>query len=477
VQRRDWIYLWLILLLVGLSLWLNLAQPAIAFWRPVPAPPENATPDQIAEAQARARAIRSTALRLGLDLQGGMQVILEARGDASVVNPQKMETARNIISDRVNPMVGYEAVVQRQGERRLVVELPGVFDPQEALAAMQRTGFLEFVDTNGEILPEGMRITTTHGLSAEQVAAITGTRIYRTVLTGADLDSREIRADSDPTTQEPIVALGFNAEGTRIFAEWTSAHVNQPLAIVLDKKVISCPIVQEPITNGKASIRGEGIDRREAQRIATLLRYGALPVELEVVENRTVGPTLGQDSVNRSVIAGIIGLCTVLVFMTLYYRLPGVVASVALCIYTLLIFALYRLIPVTLTLPGIAGLLLSIGMAVDANILIFERMKEELRAGKSLRTGIEAGFDRAWTSIWDSNLSTLLTCAILYAFGSSLGASIVKGFAITLFFGVIVSMFSAITVTRTFLRLLYHTVGSWMERGSRLLLGVAVETR
>jgi len=195
------------------------------------------------------------------------------------------------------------------------------------------------------------------------------------------------------------------------------------------------------------------------------------------VENRTVGPTLGQDSVNRSVIAGIIGLCTVLVFMTLYYRLPGVVASVALCIYTLLIFALYRLIPVTLTLPGIAGLLLSIGMAVDANILIFERMKEELRAGKSLRTGIEAGFDRAWTSIWDSNLSTLLTCAILYAFGSSLGASIVKGFAITLFFGVIVSMFSAITVTRTFLRLLYHTVGSWMERGSRLLLGVAVETR
>jgi len=470
VQRRDWILLGLITLLVAAVLWLDLASPAVAFWRPVP---ENPDPVKAAE---QARAIRSTTLRLGLDLQGGMQVILEARGGTDVVTPGNMDTARNVINDRVNALGVTEAVVQRQGGRRLVVELPGIFDPQEALGAMQRAGFLEFVDTGGEFLADGTRVTTTYGLTAEQVAAITRTQVYPTVVTGADLDPSRIGVGTDQLGS-PYVALAFNAEGTKRFASWTSAHVRDYLAIVLDKKVVSCPVIREPITDGQASISGGGIDRREAQRIALLLSYGALPVELEVVENRTVGPTLGQDSVNKSVAAGVIGLCTVLFFMVLYYRLPGTVSSLALCIYTALIFAIYRLIPVTLTLPGIAGLLLSIGMAVDANILIFERMKEELRAGKSLRVALEAGFDRAWTSIWDSNLSTLLTCAILFAFGLSLGASIVKGFAVTLFIGVIVSMFSAITVTRTFLRLLYMAAGRWLGRHSRLLLGVAVEGR
>ncbi len=464
MQRRDWLYLALIGLLLALALWIDLSSPVIAFWRTVP---EDLPP-------AEARAIRTTTLRLGLDLQGGMQVILEAEGDETVITRESMETAQNVVSDRVNGLGVAEAVVQRQGDRRLVVELPGVEDPRQALAAMQNTGFLEFVDTYGEYLEPGTRISTTYGLTPEEIEAITHTTVYRTVVTGNDLDPGEIRADRDPITGEPIVALAFNEEGTRLFGAWTRDHVNDPLAIVLDKRVISTPYISEAILNGRAAISGGRVDQAEAIRIALLLRYGALPVPFKVVENRTVGPTLGQDSVEKSIVAGVIGLATVLIFMTLYYRLPGVLASLSLCIYTLLIFALYKLIPVTLTLPGIAGLLLSIGMAVDANILIFERMKEELRAGKSLHVAIEAGFDRAWTSIWDSNLSTLLTCLILYLFGRSLGASLVKGFAITLAIGVAVSMFSAITVTRTFLRLACHLAGEWVVRKGRLLLGVPV---
>ncbi len=467
VSRRDWIYLAVILLLVALVLWINLVSPVIAFWRSVP---EGLSAEQ-------GQVIRATTLRLGLDLQGGMQVILEAQGGENVLQAGTMDVAQDVISDRVNGLGVAEAVVQRQGDRRLVVELPGVEDPQQALAAMQNTGFLEFVDILDRPLPDGTIISTTYGLTAEEISAITWTTVYPTVVTGDELVLSEIGVQQDQLRGTPLVALAFNAEGTRKFAEWSRANVNKPLAIVLDKRIISAPVVREPITDGRAQISGGDIDYPEARRIALLLRYGALPVPLSVVENRTVGPTLGQDSVNKSVVAGIIGLGTVLLFMTLYYRLPGVLASLALCVYTLVIFAIYRLVPVVLTLPGIAGLLLSIGMAVDANILIFERMKEELRAGKSLRASIEAGFDRAWTSILDSNLSTLLTCLILYLFGRSLGASIVKGFAITLAIGVAVSMFSAITVTRTFLRLVYRLVGDWLERGSRLLLGVTLEGR
>jgi protein-export membrane protein SecD len=465
VQRRDWISMAAIILLVAFALWIDLASPALAFWRSIP---KDATAEQVQN-------IRSTRLRQGLDLQGGMQVILEAEGDPSTVDKEGVDTAANIISDRVNGLGVSEAVVQRQGENRIVVELPGVADPQQALSAMQGVGLLEFVET-GIVLADGTAISTTYGLTPEQIAAITNTTVYRTVVTGNDLVSSEIGVGTDKIGN-PMVALAFNAQGTRAFAEWTRVNVGNPLAIVLDKRVVTSPNVADVISDGRASISGAGIDRAEAQRIAVLLRYGALPVRLNVVENRTVGPTLGQDSVNKSVVAGIIGLSTVLIFMTLYYRLPGLLASVALCIYTALIFAIYKLVPVTLTLPGIAGLLLSVGMAVDANVLIFERMKEELRAGKSLRAAIDAGFDRAWTSIWDSNLSTLLTAFILYLFGRSLGASIVKGFAITLAIGVVVSMFSAITVTRTLLRFIYSVAGSWMERHGSLLLGISATER
>jgi preprotein translocase subunit SecD len=462
VRRGDWILLAAILLLAALALWIDVTSPGLAFWRPVP---EGATPEQVA-------AVRATTLRLGLDLRGGMQVILEGQGDADRVNRDTMEVASSIIADRVNALGVAEAVVQVQGENRLVVELPGVTDPAQALAAMQNTGFLEFVDTRGEFFGPDTAISTSYGLSDEQIAAITWTAVYQTVVTGDELAPAAIGVDANDVTGRPEVTLGFNAEGTRKFAAWTSENVGQPLAIVLDKRVVSAPTVTEPIPSGQAAINGENIDQAEALRIALLLKYGALPVAMAVVENRTVGPTLGQDSVNKSVVAGVIGLGMVLLFMALYYRLPGVLAGLALCLYTLVIFAIYKLVPVTLTLPGIAGLLLSIGMAVDANVLIFERMKEELRAGKVLRAAIEAGFDRAWTSIWDSNLSTLLTCVVLFLFGRSLGASIVKGFAITLAIGVAVSMFSAITVTRTLLRAVYAAAGALLERRSRLLLGV-----
>ena len=234
---------------------------------------------------------------------------------------------------------------------------------------------------------------------------------------------------------------------------------------------IGTPVIQTPITEGSGRITSQsGFPLETARGISVQMRYGALPVPLRVVENRSVGPTLGQDSVQRSIRAGLIGLAIVLLFMAIYYRLPGALADLALLTYALVNMALYKIIPITLTLPGVTGFLLSTGMAVDANILIFERMKEELRAGRTLRAAIDAGFDRAWNSIRDSNLSTLLTCAVLYWFGSNFGASVVRGFAVTLFIGVIISMFTAITVSRTFLRFVFGAFGEKL-REKKWLLG------
>jgi len=224
--------------------------------------------------------------------------------------------------------------------------------------------------------------------------------------------------------------------------------VNQVLAIVLDKEVISTPTINEPITDGQGVIQGNfTVD--SANALAVQLRYGSLPIPLKVVESRTVGPTLGQDSLRKSMLAGAIGFSIVILFMGLYYRLPGFIAIFAILVYALVAYALFRAIPVTLTLPGIAGFLLSTGSALDANILTFERMKEELRAGQTLRQAIKLGWERAWPSIRDSNIATLLTCLVLYFFGSTFGATIVKGFSLTLGFGVLVSLFTALMVTRT----------------------------
>jgi preprotein translocase subunit SecD len=256
----------------------------------------------------------------------------------------------------------------------------------------------------------------------------------------------------------PYVSFELTSDGAKLFGDYTSQHVSDYLAIVLDKQVISVPQIQTAITTGSGSITGS-FTADEANSLAVQLRYGALPIPLRVVESQTVGPTLGQDSLRKSTTAGIIGLLVVISFMALYYRLPGVVADLALLVYAVITFALFELIPVTLTLPGIAGFVLSIGVAVDANVLIFERMKEELRGGRTLTQAIDMGFSRAWPSIRDSNLSTLITCAILYWFGSAFGASIVKGFALTLAIGVGVSLFTAITVTRTFLHLVLDGIG------------------
>jgi preprotein translocase subunit SecD len=249
------------------------------------------------------------------------------------------------------------------------------------------------------------------------------------------------------------IAFELKEDASKIFADYTSANVGKILAIVLDGKIISAPRINSAITGGSGVIQGS-FTQEEANTLAVQLRYGSLPVPVGIVSSETVGATLGAESVNKSVLAGVIGLVVVILFMILYYRVPGAVAALALITYTLISLAIFKAWPIVLTLPGIAGFILSIGMAVDANVLIFERMKEELRSGRTLQQAIDLGFRRAWPSIRDSNSSTLITCVILFVFGSSFGASIVKGFSVTLGLGVLVSLFTAVTVTRTYLHVL-----------------------
>lgn len=416
---------------------------------------------------------RDIQVHLGLDLRGGMQVLLEADVPSDFdVTSEAMGAAKTIVENRVNGLGVTEPLVQVVGERRILVELPGIEDPERAVATFKETGLLEFVDAGATFLPPGTVVKTTFGATGEAALEssqeITPTEtIYTSVITGEHLEGAEVHLDE---YNQPEIALEFTEEGARIFAEHTTVSIGKYLAIVLDKQIISCPVIQSAIPDGRARITGQ-FPLEEARSIVLQLRYGALPIPLKIVENRTIGPTLGQDSVAKSVTAGSIGLVIVLLFMAIYYRLPGVLADLALIIYAMISFALFKLIPITLTLPGIAGFLLSVGTAVDANILIFERMKEELRAGKSLNMSIRAGFSRAWTSIRDSNLSTLLTCAILFWFGSNLGASMVKGFAVTLFLGVVVSMFTAVTVTRTFIRVVFSLTGERL-REKKWLLGI-----
>lgn len=444
---------------------------------------------------------RDIELRQGLDLQGGMQVLLEADVPATQqVTRDQIDAARGIVESRVNGLGVVEPNVQIVGDRRILVELPGIQDPDEAVAAFRGTGLLEFIDAGDTYLQPGTEVKTTFGQAeGEQSAVATpeatpaaeaaaaapdaqanaaptaeptvtpaAERIFTTVLTGKDLKNAGVQIN--PQSSQPNVTFEFRPEAAKTFADYTGQNVGKYLAIVLDKKVISCPVINTAIPDGSGYIEGK-FSLAEAKGLSVQLKYGALPIPLKVVERRTVGPTLGQDSVARSLRAGIIGLTVVLLFMLIYYRLPGLLADLALLTYAVVTIAIFKLVPVTLTLPGVTGFLLSVGMAVDANILIFERMKEELRHGKSLGAAVEAGFDRAWTSIRDSNLSTLISCAILFWFGSTYGASAVKGFAVTLFLGVVVSMFTAITVTRTFMRATLAAAGDSL-RDKHELLGV-----
>lgn len=395
---------------------------------------------------------------LGLDLVGGVQVLLEADlPSGTELSSTSMDTAREIIENRANGILGVgEAVVQQVGERRISVELPGETDPQRAIEVIGETGQLEFVDMGQISSQEAFDLqgqTLVTDLVPEE-GIPEGTTIYHTVMTGAAIETVSATVDN---LGEPQVVFTLDSEGTQIFADYTSNNVDNFLAIVLDKEVISAPRVAGPITSGRGSITGN-FTQESAANLATTLRYGSLPIPFSVSQSRTVGPSLGQDSLEKSLKAGGIGLGLVLVFMLIYYRFPGLLADIALGIYVVFTMALFKAIPVTLTLPGIAGFILSIGVAVDANILIFERMREELRGGKHLDDAIDQGWSRAWPSIRDSNISTLLTCAILFWFGSLYGASIVTGFATTLAIGVLVSLFTAILITRSLLHLVLDNV-------------------
>jgi preprotein translocase subunit SecD len=402
---------------------------------------------------------REIETRLGLDLVGGVQALLEADlPEDTPIDSASMATARTIVENRVNGLGVTEAVVQQAGDRRIVVELPGETDPEKALATLRQTGLLEFVDMSS-IPPEqaialvGTRIQTDIPTSTEIESEVISPTLdlppFPTVMTGSGLSNVNVTRDQLGQYQ---IQFELNSDAARTFADFTSRNVGNILAIVLDKEVISVPRIDDPITDGQGLISGN-FDLESANALAVQLRYGSLPIPLKVVEVRTVGPTLGQDSLQKSLQAGLIGFTIVILFMALYYRVPGVVADIAILIYALIAFALFRFIPVTLTLAGIAGFLLSTGSALDANILIFERMKEELRAGRTLAQSMDLGWRRAWPSIRDSNISTLITCGILFWFGSTFGATIVKGFSLTLAIGVFISVFVAIVVSRTLLGL------------------------
>jgi preprotein translocase subunit SecD len=431
----------------------------------------------------------------GLDLQGGLQVLLQADvPDCATVSNESMDAAKAIVDRRVNGLGVTEPLIQRSGTCRIIVQLPGINNPDEAIKTFGGTGLLEFIDAGDTPLAAGQVVSTTGVATvfvpgqpaptavaaaptavptAVPTSAITSTAgltdtgaltstaaaaptVYRTVMTGKYLTTASVAFAS--TTNQPYISFALTDDGGKIFGDYTTKNVGKYLAITIDKTVISSPVIKSAITGGSGIIEGQ-FTLDEATNLVVQLKYGALPIPLKVVQSSAIGPTLGRDSVNKSLTAGAIGLVIVVLFMLLYYRLPGLLADLALTIYALIVFAIYKVgIPglfpyVTLTLPGIAGFILSVGMAVDANILIFERMKEELRAGRTLMLAVEAGFQRAWPSIRDSNISTLITCAILLWYGASFGASIVAGFALTLAIGVLISLFTAVTVTRTFLRL------------------------
>lgn len=418
-------------------------------------------------------------IRLGLDLQGGAQLTIQVKPSEDIpeITSREMEAVLSVVRNRVDALGVAEPVVQTVGTDQILVQLPGVSDPAQAERVLGGTAQLDFrqekrnseVSAQLEIRQQELQqLLIDQALSEEsatetekqslqdtiddkqsQIEALIDQIYERTGLTGKNLKD----AAPEPTNQGGAwsVAIRFDSEGGKLFADLTQslAGTNRRLGIFLDDRVVSAPVVGEEyadtgITGGAAVITGN-FTVETANDLAVQLRGGALPLPVEIVENRTVGATLGRDSIQRSIYAGVAGLLLVLSFMVAYYRLPGLIADVALVVYALLTLASFALLGVTLTLPGIAGFILSIGMAVDANVLIFERTREELRAGKSLYRSVESGFYRAFSSILDSNVTTLIACGALFW----LGAGLVRGFALTLGIGVVVSMFTAITCSRT----------------------------
>jgi len=383
---------------------------------------------------------REFGLKRGLDLAGGTHLVFRAEMKDVPLEDRDaaLEAAKSNIERRINFFGVNEPVIQtaKVGEEyRLIVELPGIKEIDRAIDLIGSTAQLEFW---------------------EQREASPSAGFTKTDLTGKDLKRSQVRFDRN--TGSPVVSLDFSPEGGKKFAEVTSRNVGRRVAIFLDERIISDPVVEEPITSGEAIIRGN-FTVAEARDLSIKLNAGALPVPIKIIEQRNIGATLGAESVRKSIQAGLVGLSMVAFFMWVYYGRLGFLADLALIIYSLLTLALYKLIPVTLTLPGIAGFILSVGMAVDSNILIFERMKEETRSGKPWRIAMELGFGRAWDSIRDANICTLITCFILFnPFNwNFLNVSgIVRGFALNLALGIFISLFTGIVVTRTLLRVLYR---------------------
>ena len=391
--------------------------------------------------------------KLGLDLRGGLRIeyqVLPAEGKTPTRDD--LNIMREIIINRIDRSGVAEPQVVVQGNDRIIVEMPGVQNADQIRELVGTTGRLDFVPLGQTPVDNGAPINLESNpplFSGDQVAAAT---------IGTD------------QTGSRTVNFNLEAEGRDLFAEYTTENVGDYFAIVLDGNAISVARINEPIPGGQVQISQDGIGGyplEEAQNLVTILQFGQLPFPIAELANTTVSPTLGEAFLQQSLVAGLIAVLMVVFFMVVHYRLPGVVASFALVFYALIVYALFRLVPVTLTLAGIAGFVLSVGMAVDANILIFERMKEELRVGKSLPAAIEAGFNRAWNSILDSNVSSLITATILFLFGSS----VIRGFGLVLIIGVLVSMFTAVTVTRTIMRVLVNQ--EWARKAS--LYGVTEE--
>ncbi|MBI4138129.1 MAG: protein translocase subunit SecD [Candidatus Wildermuthbacteria bacterium] len=389
--------------------------------------------------------------KLGLDLQGGIHLVYQA--DLSSVLSAETDNVMNGLRDRIERRVNLfgisEPSIQLQGNgetRRLIVELAGIESSEQAIDLIGQTPYLEFKEykTNyQDILAQNQRVFDGEEGSLEDPFQPTG-------LTGGFLKRADVELDS--VTQVPQIGLRFNEEGAKLFEDITERNIGKPLAIFLDGAVLQAPVVQDKISGGQAQITGQ-FTVEEVRKIVRNLNDGALPVPISLVSQEKVGAGLGSASLNQSLRAGLIGFAAILVFMIFVYRIPGLMASLALLLYVVILLAAFKMIPVTLTLAGIAGFILSIGMAVDANVLIFARTKEELRAGSQIGAALEDGFRRAWPSIRDSNITTLMVALVLFWFGTSF----VKGFAFTLSLGIVVSMFSAIVATRTFLRLLLET--------------------
>ncbi len=396
---------------------------------------------------------KNFSFRKGLDIEGGVSITYKADMQNIKESQQKdaLDSAKAVIERRINFFGVSEPVVQTSKidkESRIIVEIPGVSDVDSAVKLIGTTAQLSFWEDASSSSSASAQMFASPSAMPLGIIESLGPKAQMTDLTGSDLQQTSVTFDKN--TGNPQVELIFTTDGAKKFADITKRNVNKRVAIVIDNQVIEAPRVNQEITGGNAVITG-GFTTDIAKALSIQLNSGALPVPLTILQQRTIGPTLGMESLQKSLFAGVLGFIVIAIFMAVLYGGLGILADVALLLYTLFVLALFKLIPVTLTLAGLAGFILSIGMAVDANILIFERMREELRRGKRKDVAMELGFSRAWNSIRDSNVSSLITSFILFQFGT--GG--VRGFALTLAIGVLISMFSAIIVTRTFLRLIY----------------------